>query len=99
MEIEQVGGAITFHRDDGLTLRTVVVEHSRARRLRRSGRLDHAILTLLRGMRDPGDLHALALPARDLPSVLTVPGRVWMLLGVRVFAVTPDGAVRLQVIV
>lgn len=99
VEIEQVGGAIRFHRDDGLTLRAVVVEHPRARRLRRSGRLDHAILTLLRGMRDPGDLHALALPARDLPSVLTVPGRVWMLLGVRVLTVTPDGAVRLQVIV
>ena len=30
--------------------------------------------------------------------MLTVPGRVWMMLGVRVYAVEPDGSVHQQVI-
>ena len=99
VEIERAGGALRFQRDDGLTLRAVVVEHPRVRRRwRRSDRSERALASLLRGMHDPQDLHALALPARDLPTVLTVPGRVWMLLGVRVYAVGRGGSVHLQVV-
>ena len=91
------GSAFTVHRDDGATMRVVTVEQARTT-WGRSRSFDRALRTLLCGMRDPEELHALALATRDLPTVLAVPGRVWMLLGVRVYAVEPGGAVHQQVI-
>lgn len=90
------GSAYQVHRDE-VTMHVVTVEQARTAR-GRSRSIDRAVMRLLSGMRDPEELHALALPARDLPMVLTVPGRVWMMLGVRVYAVEPDGSVHQQVI-
>ncbi|WP_292605328.1 hypothetical protein [Nocardioides sp. REDSEA-S30_B4] len=90
------GNAYQVRRDE-VTMHVVTVEQARTAR-GRSRSIDRAVRTLLSGMRDPEELHALALPARDLPTVLTVPGRVWMMLGVRVYAIEPDGSVHQQVI-
>ena len=90
------GNAYQVHRDE-VTMHVVAVEQARTAR-GRSRSIDRAVRTLLSGMRDPEELHALALASRDLPTVLTVPGRVWMMLGVRVYAVEPGGSVHQQVI-
>lgn len=90
-------GAWVARRDDGTTLRVVVLEASRLPRRARTRRVDRSVMRLLQGMSDPRDLHALALTPQDLPQLRTVPGRVWMQLGVRVYAVGA-GQVEQQVI-
>lgn len=94
---EQSTRAFQVHRDDGLTMNVVTLE--RVRWPLASTRIARAVLTLVRGMSDPETLHALAIGEADLPTVLTVPGRVWMLLGVRVYVVDAHGGVHRQVIV
>jgi hypothetical protein len=91
--VRVLGGeaVLRAERDDDAVLRVVIVQ--RARGMGRRRVIDAAVGELLRGMEDPEVRQALAVRQAALANLLEIPDRVWVQLGVRIYAVDRRGRV------